>query len=482
MLSLSKHHIASYKYSIFNRARAIFLCFLISVPSTSFSQPFFQPVSPSLTQGACDNIPAYYDQILKQVENKNPLAIYSLRDCFKLDRTLILKAVLIDPSQFQSADESLQEDQIFISRLLKISPEVLQYAAPEVRSDPSFMEKATYLNRYALQYASWTLLDNKLFMRRMIDIDSLNYKFASDRLKSLPEFASRAFSDNGLLIEFAPQQIKSNKKLARIAVKSNSKAFSFISDSLKKNKSLKKLAKTQNSIELPEVLKKFLEENYLVKAEKKELGKIIGNKAKNFPKNKIIDRNYITKWHRVLRDNKENWHLISANSRNYQTSWREDFKEYPLLIKKIEKFLLKRLVAENTLENLTTTFLWKVNDDPLTLAFNLYLLRDSTDYDLGAEFVDITSLTAIVTKDEDKWKMTIVEVIFGSEEKVKISYEDGVKRYVLWDLYVTDKKDKNPKIIFKVTDPFGEHFEFFEEQKGKKYQSILSVKIDKKGS
>jgi hypothetical protein len=40
----------------------------------------------------------------------------------------------------------------------------------------------------------------------------------------------------------------------------------------------------------------------------------------------------------------------------------------------------------------------------------------------------------------------------------------------LWDLYLNDKKDKNPKIIFKVSDPFGEHFEVFEEQKGGKYQ------------
>ena len=96
--------------------------------------------------------------------------------------------------------------------------------------------------------------------------------------------------------------------------------------------------------------------------------------------------------------------------------------------------------------------MWKVKGNPLTLAFNLYLLRDSTDADLGPDFVDASSLTAIVTKRAGKWEMTVVEVIFDSEEKTKISYEDGLKHYVLWDLYLNDKKDKNPKIIFK--NPF----------------------------
>ena len=434
-------------------------------------------------EAACHNIPLYYDQILQEVSKKNPEAISKLPDCFRLDRILILKAVLIDPSQFQNAADTLQEDQIFISRLLKISPEILQFAAPEVRSDPSFMEKATYLNRPALQYASWTLLDNKLFMRRMIEIDSLNYKFASDRLKLLPEFATRAFSDNGLLLEFAPQQIKSDKKLVKIAVMSNVAALSFAADLLKEDKELKKLATIQSSIKSPEDLQKFLQENYLVDAGKKNLGKIVGNKAKFFPKNKIIDHGYITKWQRIPDLSKENWRLIAANSRNYQDSWREDFKKYPGLVKKIEKFFLNHNVAENTVENLITTFLWKVKGNPLTLAFNLYLLRDSTDADLGPDFVDASSLTAIVTKRAGKWEMTVVEVIFDSEEKTKISYEDGLKHYVLWDLYLNDKKDKNPKIIFKVSDPFGEHFEVFEEQKGGKYQRAPlspSVISDKK--
>lgn len=430
--------------------------------------------SPSFAQQACTLIPEYYDGILKDVSDKKDGAISSLYDCFKRDRVLILKAVIIDPSQFQYADESLQEDQVYILRLLKISPEILQYASPEVRSDPDFMEKAIYLHRNALQYASWTLLDNKLFMKRMIEIDQFNYKFASDRLKLLPEFASRAFIDDGLLLEFAPTKIREDKNLVKMAVSSNAAALSFAGELLQSDEELIKLAATKSSVTSTSDLKNFLDENYLIDAEKKELGKVIGNQGKFFGDNKITDHNYITKWQRRFDGKKEDWRLIPAMSRNYQKSWRQDFEKYPTLKKKLEKFLLERNVAENTIDNLDTLFLWRVKDKPLTLVFNLYLLRDSTDEDLGSDFVDVTSLVAIAQYRNKKWKMTVVEVIFDSEEKTDVSFEDGLKRYDIWDLYTVDKKDKNPKILFKVADKFGDHFELFEEQKNGKYQKIYT--------
>lgn len=430
--------------------------------------------SPTIAQEACGLIPQYYDDILKNVSAKKEGAISSLYDCFKRDRVLILKAVVIDPSQFQYADESLQEDQVFILRLLKISPEVLQYASPEVRLDPDFMQKATYLHRNALQHASWTLLDNKIFMQRMIEIDPFNYKFASDRLKLLPEFASKAFKDNGLLLEFAPTKIKEDKNFVKIAVASNAAALAFASESLQADEELKKLAITKTSVGSLEELQNFLRENYAIDASKKELGKVIGNQGKFFGKNKIIDHNYVTKWQRKFNGQKEDWRLISASSRNYQDSWRNDFKKYPALKNKIEKFFLEHNIAENTIDNLDTLFLWRVKNKPLTLVFNLYLLRDSTDDGLGSEFVDVTSLTAIAQFRNKKWEMTVVEVIFDSEEKTDVSYEDGLKRYDIWDLYLSDKKDKNPKIIFKVNDKFRDHFEVFEEQQNGKYQKIYA--------
>ena len=440
---------------------------------------FSSPVSAQPSNQYCYISNENYEEILTQVARKNPDAIRVLPECFKFDRRLILKASLIDPSQFQNAAENLKEDELFVHRLLKVSPQILQFASPKLRINQNFMEQATYLNREALQYSDPRLLNNRLFMKKMIKIDSKNYEFASDRLKEIPEFADTAFSDNGLLLSFAPEKIKSNKKLVKIAIKSNSEAIEFASDALKKDKELQKLAKKKTSIKSTEDLEKFLKENYITVEKKKNLGTVITGKAKNFQKNKILERNYVTKWQRSVGFDSsvrnDDLRLIAAESRNYPILWKDDFKKYSGLTKKIEKFFLNHNIDQSTIDSLSTTFLWKIKSQPLTLAFNIYLLRDSKDIDLGPDFSDITSLTAIVQKRNEKWVMTVVEVIFDSEMRVDVGYANGHKKYILWDLFQTDEKDKNPKIIFKIEDRFKEYFEIFEEQNGGKYRMVHRV-------
>lgn len=447
--------------------------------SSSFAQEYNQTTNCQITS-------EIREKILSQVKDRNPNAIKNLPNCFKFDRKLIFTATLIDVSQFQYAAQILREDENFVNRLLKVNPIVLKFASPKLRSDQNFMEHATYLNRDALQYADPSLLDNKIFMTKMIIIDSRNYIFASRRLKNNHELAEIAFEDNGILLANAPEEIRSNFKLAKIALKSNSNAIAYVSDNLKKNKTLKKLANNKDSLKnlkTEEELAEFLEENYVIKEKRKNIGSIIGNRAKFFDDNKIVQRNYVTKWQKHL--NYENYpyiteslNLISVDSRNYPISWKDDFANYPLLIKKIEKFFLKHNVSQNTIDNLSTTYLWRVKDDPMTLAFNIYLLSESDDADLGPNFADVTSLTAIVKKEKNRWEMTVIEVVFSSEVRVNIAYENGRKDYVLWDLYKVNKDDKNPKIIFKVNDRFEQYFEIFEEQNGGKYNMIYSITPD----
>lgn len=421
------------------------------------------------------------ERILQEVERKNPDAIKVLPICFKLDRKLMFKVALADPYQFQNAAEILRSDENFVGRLIKVNPAILQFADLKMRADPLFMQRATYLHRDALQYAETKLLDNRIFMKKMINIDSRNYIFASERLKEIPEFAEIAFEDNGLLLEFAPKKIQSNFKLVKVALRSNGSAIEFVSEKLRKDKSLLRLTRNKNSIKFNpaalENLRKFLQKNYLVEEKKKNLGFSVSNKAKFFGKNVIIDRNYVTKWQRnVDYENGikvgENWHLISADSRNYQTRWQDDFKKYPELIAKIEKFFYRHNLDKATIDRLYTTYLWKIKSQPFTLAFNLYLLRESDDADLAAEFANITSLTAIAQRRNNKWEMTVVEVIFDSEIKTEVAYSYGHKKYFLWDLYELNDKDKSPKIIFKIEDKFRDYFEVFEEQNGGKYQMV----------
>jgi hypothetical protein len=428
----------------------------------------------------CKITEEYHDQILEQVKQKNPDAISVLPNCFKLDRKLILKASMLDPSQFKNASEILKGDENFIRRMVKVNPQILQFIAPKLRRNRLFMQRAIYLNREALQYADPALLDNKQFMKKMIDFDSENYKYASERLRAMPDLATIAFKDNGLLLAYAPENIRKNRKVVKIAVTSNSEAFQYAADEVKIFEEIELLSYHKTSIKSKADLEDFLQKNYVKKGDNRNIGTVIGNQAKFFKKREIISRNYITKWqrHLTVEDGKkiESFHLISADSRNYPILWKRDLRKHPDLIKKIEKFFLKRNVDEIAIHNLSTSYLWKVKDKPLTLAFNLYLLRDSADIDLGPQFANVTSLTCIAQKRNKEWHLSVIEVVFDSEILVDVDYENGHKKYILWDLYELDKKDKNPKIIFKVEDPFGEHFEVYEEQSGGKYRLVDSYK------
>ncbi len=432
---------------------------------------------PALTNTSCNIDDETFDQIIAEVKKKNSDIINSLIDCLKLNRKLMLRAALIDPKQFQYASEILREDESFVYRVIEINPEILKFASDKLRSDPIFMENATYLSRDALQYADPKLLDNKLFIKNMIRIDSRNYMFASDRLKEIPEFAASAFKDNGLLLANAPTKIKSDKALVKIAVTSNAAALEFADDALKQDKNLKKLATHKSAIKSQEDLSKFLQKNYLNDSGKKHVGTVIDNRMKHFSANKIIDRNYVTKWQRsfAANDKSDDVHLITADIRNYPIPWKKDFKKFPLLIAKIEKFFLNHQVDRNTSDSLSTTYFWKVKKVPQTVVFNLYLLRDSKDIELGPKFADVTSLTAIAQKQGEEWHLSVVEVIFDSEIKVDPTYENGHKKFNLWDLYEVDKSDKNPKIIFKVEDKFREYFQVFEEANNGKYQMAYEI-------
>lgn len=448
--------------------------------SSQGSEAFYSIKNSSQRDPRCNLRPAVFSKILIEVKRKNPNVIKNILGCLKLDRKLIFQVSLIDPSQFQYASDILREDENFVYRLIKINPEVLEFASPKLLLNRDFMERATYLYRDALKYANPKILNNKLFMKGMINADSRNYIFASNRIKNISQYAATALKDNGLLLSYAPYRIRNNKKLATIAVKSNSDAIKYIGKTLRKDKSLKKYAVKKSSIKSEKKLKEFLRLNYVDTSDKRNLGDIVDHRMKFFSKNKIIDRNYVTKWQKIyggIDPSKKKMRLISADSRNYPNSWKEDFKKYPVLVKKIERFFSNRQVNQNTIDNLSVTYLWKVKSDPLTLVFNLYLLRDATDIDLGSYFSNITSLTAIAQKRKkgNGWRLSVVEVLFDRDIRVDPTFADGHRVFNLWDLYRVNKKDKNPKVLFRVEERFGDKFEVFEEQNNGKYQLIHRI-------
>lgn len=421
------------------------------------------------------------DKIIFNAKIKKLSTISHFPKCYKNNRKLILKLSFINPNFFEHADNILKEDELFINRILKVHPSILQYASKTLRGNIRFMQNATYIQRDSLNYATISLKNNKNFMKKMVTIDSRNYLFLSKDLKSDIEIAKIAFMDNGLLIKDAPKDIKSNLEIAKIAIKSNNQAIDFLSNDLKKNKEILALSKSDNKIISNKELRDFLIKNYTETRSQKGLAINIINQGKYFKDNILAQRRFVTKWHH-LRDSNDNSDdykvsLIEVNSRNIPISWQDDFKNYPLLIKKVNKFLKKHNIDDSTIDNLKTTYFWLIKNDLPTIAFNIYGIRSSKDSAIGPEFSDITSLTVIAQKQGERWNMSVIEVIFSSEVKTDIAYLNGHKKYILWDLYKIDDSDLSPKVIFKVEDRFREYFEVYQEQSGGKYHKIQTYKM-----
>jgi len=269
-----------------------------------------------------------------------------------------------------------------------------------------------------------------------------------------------------MLIESAPDIVKSNYKLAKIAINSNKNAFEFLSKELRNNKDLKKLSKTNVSAKDLDELKNFLQTHYIDSESQDGFAVKIINQGKFFSSKMLVDRKYI--------NDKEKLSMIAVENRNHQQSWRNDFANYPLLRDKVTRFFKKHNIDDITIDNMRTTYFWAIKDDLPTVAFNIYSLRTSQDEALGPEFSDISSLTIITQKQGERWNLSVIEVIFSSEVRLDMSYLNGHKKYILWDLYKISEDDKSPKVIFKVEDRFKEYFEVYEEKSGGKYNKILT--------
>ncbi len=320
-------------------------------------------------------------------------------------------------------------------------------------------------------------------MKKMIDLDADNYQFGSDRIKSFEEFSRQALDDNGTLLEFATPNVKANKDFVKIAINSNRESIAYAHPKLSSDPELIELAKNPNPLPNPKDVETFLHNNYTTNHSKKNLGVLINNQAKFFPDNKILERNFITKWGRSFNfeDSKngnliEEWKLNPVGNRNYNILWQNDFKEYPELIKKIEKFFAKRRIAPEIISNLRANYIWKIKDKPLTIAFNLYGLSESNDDAFFENFINLTSITAIAQERDKKWQISVLDVTFNREVKINTAYEYGHKFYQIWDLYKVNEKDQNPKIIYRVHDFISDYFEIFEEQNNGKYRSVFKSK------
>jgi len=464
---------------------AAFKCLIFSslflYPLMSYSVGLASPIFRGIDEESCLIDEKYVNIILEEVRKGNDNAISSLSGCLRTNHKLIFRACFIDPSQLSKAEKMFQDDENFIIRLVKVKPEILIYASKRLKSDKSFIERASYINRDSIRYADQSLLNDRIFMKKMVENDSRNYMFGSEFIKKDREISRLAFQDDGKLIIYAPENIKEDIELVKIALNSTLEPLDMLDSSIRNNSEIISLVKQKNNEFSKEKLEKFLRDKYVRQGDKKYIGYYIDRSFKIHKKNTILDRKYVVKWQKYYKFNDNNYlsqenKLITAVSRNYPNSWKDDLLKYPTLVKKIENFFIRRHVDKDTIDNLLLTYLWKIPGDTDSLGFNLYLLRESRDKELGSDYVNVTSLTAIANNFNGEWKISVIDAIFDNEIKTEISYRNGHKRYFLQDLYFEDAKDKKVKIIFRVEDRLKDYFEIYTKDSGNKYH--LTYRID----
>jgi len=423
---------------------------------------------------ACDVYPQETSYLLSQIEIDNKMPIRAMDDCKKANRHLFAQIIEANPDYFQFASDSIKDDEIFISKFVAINPHILKYISERLSSDEFFMFKMAKIYPEALKYGSPKLTDNKKFIKKMITINPKNFIYGSTRLQNDEEIALLVVRSDGRMLKFASDQIQNNKKVVIEAVKSYSLAAKFASNQLQKDSEVKKMSRKIDYSFL-ENFDRFLKENYggLGVGPDGIRGYHIVNMAKFFPEKQIIYQSYITKWERVYKDGVETDDLRLAAQSTQSVGWKDVFKDYPQLIKAIENIFIANQIDANTIEALNVVSFWEVSKTPKVVAFDLYLLRQIDNKYLNADISNVVSLSAIAKeKKNKKWEINVVSSTFDADLKMSVAYKNGHKRYKIWDIYQINKKDKNPKILFKVEDKDGEYFDLFVKQINDRYASI----------
>lgn len=438
-----------------------------------FTHPLFNCYSDDKIIIACNISKEETTYLLGQVKAGNKPAIRGMSDCKKANRGLFAQIIDIDPGYFAFASDNLRDDEVFVSKFVAQNPDILDNISDRLKSDRYFMSKMMRTYPNALKYASPKLTDNKGFMQRMIKINPRNFEYASARLQNDEQTALLAVRNSGKMLKYASDNLQDNKKVIIEAIRSYSLSINFASERLQNDRRMQKLSKKIDYSFL-KGFSEFLRDSYagITVGPDGSRGYYIVNMAYFFPDKQLIYNPYTVKWEKAYRNGIETGDLKLIVKNNNSVNWRDDFANYPGLIKTIEDIFSINKVDANTVSALNTISLWQVSDKPLVLAFDLYLLRPVDNKYLKSDFDNITLLTAIAElKANGKWEVSIVDNVFDADLKMNIAYKNGHKKYKIWDLYQEDDKD-SPKVLFKVEDKDGEYFELFAKQINGRYATV----------
>ncbi|MFT6219513.1 MAG: hypothetical protein ACJA02_000144 [Myxococcota bacterium] len=424
----------------------------------------------------CDIDQRETDYLIQQAENADMVYIRAMEQCKKSNRHLFSKLINIDPYYFKFASRDLKNDEGFISKFVTMKPKILKYTSPKLLGDRHFMAKMTRLFPDALKYATPELMNKRGFVIKMIKMNPKNFTYASYRLQDDKQVALLTFKKDGKMLKFASTRLQNDQVTVVQAIRSFGPAEEFASIKLQKNPKIKKL-RSQIDYSFVGKLDSFLKENYggLGVGPEASRGYHIVNMKHLHPDKQIDYSPFVTRWEQIYENGIETKNIKLATESTNDGGWKVDFNKYPELIKEIEKIFHLNQIDQNTIDALNAVSIWKVSTKPLVLAFNLYLLRKINDPYVKDDASNIILLTAIARQSDlkkQKWEISVVDAIFDANLQMDVRYASGHRRYKIWDIYMENEDDTEPKILFKVEDADSEYFELYSKQINDRYAKI----------
>ena len=433
------------------------------------------------------------DYLSGQAKKDNHISFRALSDCKKNNPYLWSRLVRINSDIFAYASSSLRDNEKYIERIIDLNPDIFRYISPRLKRKRPFVKKIAVNFPKILEYIPEELSDSKGFIRDLMLLDANNFKFASERLQGEYRLAKTALGNDGSLIQFLGKGLKDNKELALDAINSYVPAYHFMGKDLRFEDKIKAVYDQENYNYLSG-LNSYLKKNYQGILFDKN-GYHIVDRAKIFKDRLLINEKYQTRWKQEQDFYGFNSWRLAAKNYDLQ-DWQKKLANYPELVKKIRRVFRVRGVDEKTISDLQLTELWQVNngdEEMPILAMNFYLIRNIIDDDfLLSKISSTTSLTLIASaqekllqkvgtddiakKDQEKkellWEVDIIHGLFDANIISNDNFENGHKKFIIWDLYKTDESDKSPKILFKVEDYNSEYFLLFAKQPAGNFAKI----------
>lgn len=401
----------------------------------------------------------------------NIIKIESLNRCQKQNSFLFSLLINnIDPHYLKYSDQSLTANPSFIIKFLPLDYQIMQYISDPLKRNREFVLNAAKINIDILKYVNPIILDDREFAIKLININPKSFLYLSDKLQGDAKLTMMALKLDADIFPNILDDLRSQEKIIDQAVISHPFNYQLLTKEQQESdfiKTLKILPNSDNKL----FFKKYLKEQYANSEIGMNImkGYKITNRASNFFDDMVFFQRYPAYWQKYPIINDQFGYKLVIDRKNVN-NWEDKFNKYPDLIIKIKDFLSNK-IGNLAIDSMSAISIWEISDQEII--FNLYGLRTIDDEQISDEIINVNSLTAIAILEDNKWQLNIIDAIYDSNIKTDISYQNGHKRFYIWDLY--EDSDNNLSIIFKIEDKYSQYFKIYQEDKIGNYKEFYQL-------